>query len=222
MGQPALHLRVHVAALRAVTHHKHIEPAMNGRWLPLQIGGVELIIRRKSPGQRIPKFGHNSARLVTPATETSLQSPRRSSSRFNLLVQLVPVGHYQQRARGHALQPLGQHQHQDALALPCVCQIPRLRLLRMRSCARFKPYIVWTRHLLDAVVEANAVGIRSSRRAFSHISASGRPEGARCAARPLAPLPLHKEFLPAGHGPVTQPPAIAAGKENCTVGRIPC
>jgi len=63
--QPALHLCVHVAVLRAVAFvHKHIEPAMDQRRLALEIGGVELVNQgANQPGQRVSKLGHKLSPL---------------------------------------------------------------------------------------------------------------------------------------------------------------
>lgn len=45
--QPALHLLVHVAALGAVAFvHEHVEAALHGGWLALQVGRVELVDQR--------------------------------------------------------------------------------------------------------------------------------------------------------------------------------
>ncbi|MNV93772.1 hypothetical protein D3C71_1885010 [compost metagenome] len=47
VGQPALHLLVHVAALGAVAFvHEYIETPMDGRWLALEIGRIEFVDQR--------------------------------------------------------------------------------------------------------------------------------------------------------------------------------
>src|SRR5690242_1360816 len=60
MTQPALHLLVHVAALRAVAFiDKYVKLAMHRRWLALQVRGIEFMNERtQQPGRRVAELAH--------------------------------------------------------------------------------------------------------------------------------------------------------------------
>ena len=118
--QPALHLPVHVAALRAVALvHEHVEAPVHRRRLALQVGGVELVDQRAQEARRGRAELLHELRPRGDARRGRLGAdhPGVLHHPLDLLVQLVAVGDDQDARLGVVLQqPLGDQHHQDALA----------------------------------------------------------------------------------------------------------
>ena len=123
--QPALHLLVHVAALRAVTFIDEDINTAHHRRLALQVGRIKLVDQRAHQAWRgCPEFSANSARGDARRCRILANHPCITHHAHDLLVQLITVGDDQDAGvRVKFSSHLAISTIRMLLPLPWVCQI---------------------------------------------------------------------------------------------------
>ena len=231
--EPAAHLAVHVAPLRAVTLvHEHVESSPHRRQVAAQVTGVDLVqqgahqalLRGRELLDEFPAGGDARRRRVMR------DDAGAAHHAGDLLVQLVPVSDDQDsRVRFVLQQPLGEQHHQDAL--PAALGVPDHAALaptgaQLRRLDRLE--LVHARHLLQARVEDHEVphhvqqALRGQQfaqravqqRALRQVRSGGRSLCCRSLRLVRQALPAHEELLRRAHGAVVQALRVVARQDE--------
>ena len=160
--QPALHLAVHVAALRPVAFvDEHVEAPRNWRWIALEVGHVELVDQRAQEARcrRSELFDELRPRSDARGDRIRADDPGVLHHLFDLLVQFVAVGDDEDASGGILLKnPLGEQHHHDAF--PAALGVPDDAAFALRDACLGglrSEELVRPRHLLVACVEDDEV-----------------------------------------------------------------
>ena len=221
IGQPALHLLVHVAALSAVALvHEYVETSMNRGRLALEIGRIELVDKCT---QQAWHGGSKLLHEVRPRGDARrgrfrTYHPGVTHHAFDLLVQLVTVGHYQHPGlRVMFQQPLGQQHHQNALAATLgVPDHPAFSLCEALLSGLYALVLVLPWHLLEARVEDHEVAEQIQQPLLAaHLGQRAIQQGA-CDYRGLRLFifPLYEELLRRAGGAIAQALRVATRQQQ--------